>query len=263
MPKHIQTELVDQVLTITLNRTRVQNALIPALLSEVIHVLTDARDRPDIRAVVLQANGTAFSIGGDIHGFKRQFPDIRDYALDIVGKLNQMMLAMIDLPQPIVTAVHGVVTGGSIGFVLASDLVLLAPQAVFKGHYPSAGFSPDGGWGVLLPRIVGQRRTAECLLLNQSFTAQQAVDWGVANRVVPQADLRDEALRMARKIARYPSGTMHNSKQLLWRERDQIAADLEMERQKFVQQIQHQDAHDGVLRFLETFKDYPKAEDWD
>lgn len=261
MRKHILSELIDQVLVITLNRTRAQNALIPALLTEVIDVLTDARGRPDIRAVVLQANGAAFSIGGDIHGFKQQFPAIRDYALDIVGKLNQMMLAMIDLPQPIVTAVQGVVTGGSIGFVLASDLVLLAPEAVFKAHYPSAGFSPDGGWGVLLPRIIGPRRAAECLLLNQSFGAQQAVDWGVANRVVSQADLRADAHAMARKIARYPAGTMHNSKQLLWRERDQIAADLESERQRFVQQIQHKDAHDGVLKFLETFKDYPKAEE--
>jgi len=260
MPKHIQTEVIDQILVITLNRTRSQNALVPALLAEVIEVLTTARTAPDIRAVILQANGAAFSIGGDIHGFKAQFPDIRDYALDIVGKLNQMMLAMIDLPQPIVTAVHGVVTGGSLGFVLASDIVLLAPEAVFKAHYPSAGFSPDGGWGVLLPRIIGQRRASECLLLNQSFSAQQAVDWGVANRVVLQAELRDQAQKMARKIAQYPAGSMRNSKQLLWRERDQIAIDLELERQKFVQQIMHKDAHDGVLRFLETFKDYPKAE---
>ncbi|MGZ3159863.1 MAG: enoyl-CoA hydratase/isomerase family protein, partial [Burkholderiaceae bacterium] len=87
------------------------------------------------------------------------------------------------------------------------------------------------------------------------------VEWGVANRLVTQNDLRDEALKLARKIARYPSGTMRNSKQLLWRERDQIAIDLESERQKFVQQILHKDAHDGVLRFLETFKDYPKAEE--
>jgi 2-(1,2-epoxy-1,2-dihydrophenyl)acetyl-CoA isomerase len=259
--KHIQTELADHILVITLNRTRAQNALIPALLAEVTAALQDARDRLDIRAVVLQANGPAFSIGGDIHGFKQQFPDIRDYALDIVGKLNQMMLAMIDLPQPIITAVQGVVTGGSIGFVLASDLVLLAPEAIFKAHYPSAGFSPDGGWSVILPRIIGPRRSAECLLLNQSFSAQQAVEWGVANRVVAQADLREQAQQMARKIARYPSGTMRNSKQLLWRERDQIAIDLELERQKFVQQILHKDAHDGVLRFLETFKDYPAPDD--
>jgi 2-(1,2-epoxy-1,2-dihydrophenyl)acetyl-CoA isomerase len=261
MTKHIQTELIDQLLVITLNRTRAHNALLPSLLAEVIQVLADVGRRPDIRAVVLQANGPSFSIGGDIHGFHRQFPDIRDYAHDIVGKLNQMMLAMIDLPQPIVTAVHGIVTGGSIGFVLASDLVLIAPEAVFKAHYPTAGFSPDGGWGVLLPRLIGARRTAECLLLNQSFTAQQAVEWGVANRLVAQADLRAEALKMANKIARYPAGSMRNSKRLLWRERDQIAVDLEQELQRFVEQIQHKDAHDGVLRFLETFKDYPKPED--
>jgi 2-(1,2-epoxy-1,2-dihydrophenyl)acetyl-CoA isomerase len=261
MPKHIQTELIDQVLVITLNRTHAQNALIPALLSEVIEAFSEARDRPDMSAIMLQANGAAFSIGGDIHGFKQQFPDIRAYAEDIVGKLNQMMLAMIDFPHPVITAVHGVVTGGSIGFVLASDLVLLSPDAVFKAHYPSAGFSPDGGWGVLLPRIVGPRRAAECLLLNQSVSAEQAVEWGMANRIVANDQLREEAMKMARKIARYPAGTMCKSKQLLWRERAQIAADLELERDKFVQQILQKEAHDGVLRFLETFKDYPKSEE--
>jgi len=259
MSQYIQTVLTDQVLVITLNRVQAKNALIPALLQEVTDALHAVRDNAQVRAVVIQANSEAFSIGGDIHGFEQHFPDIRDYAADIVGKLNQMMLAMIDLPQPIVTAVQGVVTGGSIGWVLAADLVVLAPQAVFKAHYPSAGFSPDGGWAVLLPRIVGMRRAAECLLLNQSFTAEQAVEWGIANRMVAQDKLREEAFKMARKMALYPVGTMRNSKRLLWRERDQIALDLEAEREKFVHQIMQPEARAGVQRFLETFKDYPKA----
>ncbi|MBI1890464.1 MAG: enoyl-CoA hydratase/isomerase family protein [Burkholderiales bacterium] len=257
MNRHIQTELTEQVLIVTLNRIAAQNALIPDLLSELIAVFSRLPSEPNVHAVVLQSASAAFSIGGDMHSFNRHFPDIRDYALDIVGKLNQMMLAMIDTPQPIVTAVHGVVTGGSMGFVLASDLVLVSPQVVFKAHYPSAGFSPDGGWGVLLPRIAGARRTAECLLLNKSFSAQQAVDWGVANAIIEQDKLRDEAQQVARKIAAYPAGTMRTSKQLLWRERAQIAADLELEREKFVELITRDDAQKGILRFLQTYKDYP------
>jgi 2-(1,2-epoxy-1,2-dihydrophenyl)acetyl-CoA isomerase len=255
--KYIQTELSEQVLTISLNRLDAQNALIPQLLSELLGIFTEVSGNPEVRAVVLQSNSVAFSIGGDMHEFNRHFPDIRDYAQDIVGKLNQVILAMIDLQQPIVTAVHGVVTGGSIGLVLASDLVLVAPQAVFKAHYPSAGFSPDGGWGVLLPRIIGPRRAAECLLLNKSFDAHQAVEWGVANCVLTQESLREEARKMALRIARYPVGTMSNSKRLLWRERAQIALDLEQEKQKFVELILQDDAREGVHRFLQNYKDYP------
>lgn len=257
MTPTILTSLAENVLTVTLNRGDAQNALIPELLSELIAIYTELQENTEVHAVVLQSNSTAFSIGGDMHAFNRHFPDIRAYALDIVGKLNQMILAMIDMPQPVVTAVHGVVTGGSLGFVLASDLVLVAPQAQFKAHYPSAGFSPDGGWGVLLPRIIGPRRAAECLLLNKSFGAQQAVAWGVANCVVAQEELRDAAQAMAQKIARYPAGTMRNSKQLLWRERTHIAADLELEKEKFVELITRPEAQAGVQHFLQNYKDYP------
>lgn len=257
MTHHSQTELSDQILTIRLNRVGAQNALIPELLAELIDVYRALPADPAVRAVVVQSASAAFSIGGDLHGFNRNFPDIRDYALDIVGKLNDLMLAMIDLPQPIVTAVHGVVTGGSMGLVLASDLVLVAPQAVFKAHYPSAGFSPDGGWGVLLPRIIGARRSAACLLLNRSISAEEALDWGIANDLVTSERLQEAARDMAQKIARYPEGTMRTSKQLLWRERAQIAVDLESERQKFVELITGADAQSGVRRFLETYQDYP------
>lgn len=253
----LHTELSDGILTVTLNRRAAQNALVPALLAQVTAAMNHAAGDDAVRAVLLQSASDAFSIGGDMHAFNRHFPDIRAYAKDIVGKLNQTMLAMIDLPKPIVTAVHGPVTGGSMGFVLASDLVLVSPQAVFKAHYPSAGFSPDGGWGVLLPRLIGARRAAECLLLNRSITAEQAVEWGIANRLVESAALLDDARKMALKIARYPAGTMRTSKQLLWRERAQIAADLDLELAKFVELITADGTQQLVQAFLNTYRDYP------
>ncbi len=107
--------------------------------------------------------------------------DLRAYSDELVGKLNQVILALIDLPQPVVAAVDGAVTGGSIGLVLASDLVFLSPRAVFKAHYATAGFCPDGGWTALLPRIAGQRQAAAALYINRSIRAEEAVMCGLAH----------------------------------------------------------------------------------
>ncbi|HMM48022.1 MAG TPA: enoyl-CoA hydratase/isomerase family protein, partial [Miltoncostaeaceae bacterium] len=123
----------------------------------------DAR-RGETRAVVLAADGEGFPIGGDMRRFAAEMagPALQTYAAELVGLLNQAVLALLRLPQPVVAAVHGHVTGGSLGLVLACDLAVMADDAVLKAHYATAGFTPDGGWTALLPRLVGTRRAAAC-----------------------------------------------------------------------------------------------------
>jgi 2-(1,2-epoxy-1,2-dihydrophenyl)acetyl-CoA isomerase len=210
--------------------------------------------------VVLAADGPAFSIGGDMRRFQRERSgDLLAYSSGLVGKLNQAILAMVDLPQPIVAAVHGVVTGGSIGLVLAADLAYLSPEAAFKAHYATAGFGPDGGWTALAGRLAGQRRAAAALLLNRTIHAEEAVAWGLANEVVPAADLPQAAVAAVRKIAAYPAGTMRAAKALLWGDRERLAADLEAERRRFLELIGTSQAQAGVDEFLRRFKDYPDS----
>jgi 2-(1,2-epoxy-1,2-dihydrophenyl)acetyl-CoA isomerase len=153
--------------------------------------------------------------------------------------------------------VHGIVTGGSIGLVLAADLVYVAPQAVFKAHYATAGFGPDGGWTALVGRAAGQRRAAAALLLNRTVRAEEAVAWGLANEVVPANELREKAEAAARRIAASPAGTMRAAKRLLWGDRDRLAADLEAERARFVELVGEPAALAGVDTFLRDFRDYP------
>jgi enoyl-CoA hydratase/carnithine racemase len=157
--------------------------------------------------------------------------------------------------------VHGIVTGGSIGLVLAADLVMLAPQAAFKAHYATAGFGPDGGWTALVSRLAGRRRAAAALLLNRSIRAEEAVAWGLANEIVAADALQETAAVAARKIAAYPAGTMRAAKGLLWGDRLQLAADLEAERARFVELIAAPEAVAGVDAFLRDFASYPDARD--
>jgi 2-(1,2-epoxy-1,2-dihydrophenyl)acetyl-CoA isomerase len=203
-----------------------------------------------IRAVVLQANGRSFSTGGDALGFVEHAADIEAYARQIAGLLNQVVMAMVDLPMPIVTAVHGIVTGGSVGFILGSDIVLVAPEASFTPYYSVVGPSPDGGWATWLPLLIGPRRAAEVLYLNQTIDAETAVAWGLANRIVPAERIRGTALTMAEEIAGKKPGSIRHTRQLLYRHRFDIAAGLEAELDHFVEQMVEGEGLAGFQEFV-------------
>ncbi len=235
------------IATLTLNRPERHNSLVPELLHDLLDAL---KQLPDVRAVILQANGRSFSTGGDVRGFYNHRADIEAYSRDVVGLLNQAILALVVFPAPIVTAVHGKVTGGSIGFVLASDIILTAPEATFTPYYATVGYSPDGGWTVMLPAVIGSRRAAEALLLDRPITAQEACTWGIANRIVPADKIRVEARAIAEKIGQQKAGSICRAKRLLWSSPQQLAGRLEEERQQFVQQIVTVEAQDGMGHFL-------------
>jgi 2-(1,2-epoxy-1,2-dihydrophenyl)acetyl-CoA isomerase len=223
---------------------------VPELLGELLAVLEAVAGDPDVHAAVLQANGRSFSTGGDVAGFRDHLDEVGTYAHEIVGLLNRVILAMVDLPVPLVAAVHGIVTGGSLGLVLGCDVVLVAPEASFAPYYSVVGFSPDGGWTAMLPAIIGPKRTAEVLMCNLTITAGQAVAWGLASRIVPAAHIRDDALRMARDIAALKPGSTRHAKRLLSPDSLHLAARLDAERDRFVQQIETDEAQAGILSFL-------------
>lgn len=258
----VRVERADGVARVVLCRSGMRNALVPELLDELLAALAQLRDDAECRAVLLAAEGPAFSIGGDMRRFQRERErgsagSLHAYSSLLVGRLNEAILALIDLPQPVVVAVHGIVTGGSIGLVLAADLIYLAPQVVFKAHYATAGFSPDGGWTALVGRVAGVHRAAAALLLNRSVRAEEAVAWGLANAVLAAGALEETAAAAARRMAAYPAGTMRAAKRLLWGDRAQLAADLEAERRQFLELIVQPAAQEGVSAFLRDFRDYP------
>lgn len=251
MSQLVLHEFADGVVTVTLNRPDRHNSLVPALLEDYLEALQAAQSRPGLRAAVLRANGRSFSTGGDALGFVEHFDDVESYSRRIVGLLNQAILAMLDFPVPIVAAVHGAVTGGSLGLVLASDLVLVSPETTFRPYYSEVGPSPDGGWLALLPAIIGPKRTAEVVMLNQAISAEQAIVWGLANRIVSGEQIQEEAQQVAQDIAAKKPGSIRHTKRLLNLDRDQVAARLEAERDHFLQQIATTEAQDGFRNFLE------------
>jgi 2-(1,2-epoxy-1,2-dihydrophenyl)acetyl-CoA isomerase len=237
------------VAILTLNRPQRHNSLVPELLKDLLAALEDLQMDSQIRAVVLQANGRSFSTGGDLRGFYDHLDDIEAYAGEIVGLLNQVILGMVDLPVPVVAAVHGIVTGGSLGLVLASDIVLVTSEVSFTPYYNMVGFSPDGGWTAWLPQIIGPKRTAQILMQNATISAEQAVAWGLANHLVPREETRTQALETAQDIAAKQFGSIRQTKRLLYPA--DLAERLETERRHFIEQIKTQETEKSMIAFLE------------
>jgi enoyl-CoA hydratase/carnithine racemase len=247
----VLAERVGSIAILTLNRSERHNSLVPELLEALLAALAAVGEDPDVRAVVLQANGRSFSTGGDVGGFYGHMDNLPVYAGKLVGLLNRVILALLELPVPIVAAVHGIVTGGSLGMVLGCDVVLAAPGASFTPYYTVVGFCPDGGWTAMLPVIIGPKRAAEVLLRNLTITAKQAVAWGLVSRIVPGDRIRHEALAVARDIAAQKPGSISHTKRLLGLADGDLVARLEAERTRFIEQIASDEARQGIITFLE------------
>lgn len=249
--------LLDQigpVATITLNRPERHNSLVPGLLRDLLGALQQVEAAEDVRAVVLQAAGPSFSTGGDAAEFVAHADAIKDYAQEVVGLLNDAILALTDLTVPVVACVHGPVTGGSLGLVLAADIVLVAPEAGFTPYYSVVGPSPDGGWTALLPKIVGRQRAAAILMLNDTIDAEQAIAWGIAYQLVPGDEIRAQAQQVARTLAGRKPGSVRHTKRLLAADREQLASDLAAELEHFVAHIVTLEASGGFAAFVANLR---------
>ncbi len=244
----VKTQRDGPVATLTLARPKRHNSLVPALLNDLLEAFGDVEADSAVRAVVLAAEGRSFSTGGDVKAFFAAGDDLADYASETVGLLNEVIMRMIRLPKPIVAAVHGMVTGGSLGLVLASDVVLVAPAVTITPWYSVVGFSPDGGWTAMLPSLIGTKRTALLLLANQSISAEQAVDWGIAAEVT--SSVAERAATVAAEIAAMEQGAVRSAKRLLYPDVEPLEAALEAERQAFVEQIVTAEARKGMAAFL-------------
>ena len=248
----VRTERRDGVLRLVLDRPRRGNALTPDLLDAVLAALDDAGDA---RAIVITGAGRAFSSGGDVGEFHARTND-RDallaYADRIVGTLNRVVLRLRDMPGPVIAAVNGPVTGGSVGLMLAADIVVMAQSAFIQPYYARMGFAPDGGWTALMPERIGRARTARWLTLDERVDAAGAQAMGLADRVVADADLDREVAAVLAGLADLDTSLAGTTRKLLDTQigAPDLAARLDNERRAFLDRIAREDTRRRMNAFL-------------
>ncbi|MEW6050648.1 MAG: 1,4-dihydroxy-2-naphthoyl-CoA synthase [Candidatus Zixiibacteriota bacterium] len=184
---------------ITINRPEVRNAFRPQTVTEMSHALADAREDESIGVVILTGEGDkAFCSGGDqrIRGEAGYKDDEGVNRLNVLDFQRQMRTC----PKPIIAMVAGYAIGGGHVLHLLCDLTIAADNAVFGQTGPKVG-SFDGGYGAsYMARIVGQKKAREIWFLCRQYSAQQALDMGLVNAVVPLARLEEETVQWCREI---------------------------------------------------------------
>ena len=192
-------ETWDGIAKITINRPEVRNAFRPLTVVEMSKAFEVAREDPQIGVVVLTGAGTeAFCSGGD----QRVRGDDGYVDAGGTGRLNvlDLQVQIRRLPKPVVAMVAGYAIGGGHVLHVVCDLTIAADNAKFGQTGPRVG-SFDGGYGAgLLARIVGQKKAREIWFLCEQYDAQQALDMGLVNKVVPLADLEKETVAWCRRM---------------------------------------------------------------
>lgn len=252
-PKTIDLRLDDRVAWITLNRPESRNALTPELGRDLIRMLDQVAADAEARAIVITGAGNGFCSGADL---KADVWGRRNGSLDLLGPLqevfNPMILRLRMLEKPVIAAVNGGAVGIGGSLALAADLVVLAESAYFLMAFANVGLTLDGGASALLVGRVGHGRASELGLLAEQVGSEQALAWGLANQVVPDAELHAAAGKLAAKLAAGPPGSYAATKRTLNAAAyPNLAEVLELEAALQQQRAESADFQEGVQAFLE------------
>ncbi|BCL27903.1 enoyl-CoA hydratase/isomerase family protein [Streptomyces aurantiacus] len=206
-------EVSDGLATITLNRPEAMNAMNTETKVAFREAARAAAADDSVRAVLLTAAGDrAFCVGQDLKEHVGGLLAARERSGSGEGVMstvqehyNPIVRALTGAAKPVVAAVNGVAAGAGFGFALAADYRIVADTAAFNTSFAGVALTADSGISWTLPRVVGPSRAADLLLFPRSITAQEAYELGIANRIVPLAELAAEAVKLARTLAEGPT----------------------------------------------------------
>ena len=244
----VETTRDGAVLTITLNRPEVLNALTAAVHKALATALKEARG-PDVRAVVITGAGRGFCVGQDLNEF-------REAAGDIGARLRENyhpnILALRALEKPVIAAVNGPAAGAGLSLAFACDLRIAADDATFVPAFINIGLVPDSGSTFFVRRLLGSARAFEWLTSGRRLTAAEAHAWGLVSEVVEADALQARAASLAAQLASMPTRGIALTKRLLdHAEQTTLEEQLELEAQLQAAATQTADFREGVAAFLE------------
>ena len=249
----IKTATVNGVATIEIARPEKKNALTVAMYQAMADALTAAREDTAVRAVLITGQPGVFTSGNDIEDFMARPPGQGSEGLD--SPVFRFMRALLDCDKPVVAAVTGAAIGIGTTLLLHCDLVYVADDARLAMPFVSLGLVPEFASSLLVPQLMGHRRAAEKLLLGDPFTAEQAVECGLANAVLPAGEVVNHARRIAERFNALPPGAVREAKQLLRApQREQVLATIRTEGALFAQRLRSPEATEAFQAFFQKRK---------
>jgi len=249
--------VTDGIGLLTFSRPKSLNSLTFEVYRELVRFFEEARRDDELRVVVLTGTGRGFCSGGDVFEIigellKMEMKGI----LEFTRMTGDLVKAIRLLDKPVIAAVNGLAAGAGAVIALASDLRVCAASASFRFLFTQVGLTgADMGAGYLLPKVIGLSRATELLMLGDPVDAETAARYGLANRVVPDAELMGAAMDWARRLAEGPTLALSMTKRMLQNEMNMdIVSAVEAEAQAQALMLQGQDHR----AFFEAFKEKRK-----
>lgn len=243
-------ETTDGICRITLNRPQVYNALSRALILDLTAALQIAGGDPAVRVVVLTGAGEkAFCSGADL---KEGLSDAGSLGQSLRESYNPMILALRNLPKPVIARLNGVAAGAGCSLALACDLRIATETATLSQIFVNIGLVPDAGSTFFLPRLIGTARAFELASTGRMVPAREALEMGLVNQVVPADQLDVAVNEIATRYAQAPTATIGYIKHLLNQSAtSSLAEQLNHEADYQDKAALTHDAGEGILAFLQ------------
>jgi 2-(1,2-epoxy-1,2-dihydrophenyl)acetyl-CoA isomerase len=231
-------EKSDGIVTLTMNRPDVLNAINEKMGQELQEALRNAERDEEVRCIILTGKGRAFSSGEDIQDLRGQYEHGENPRLGerLVYKYNPIIRRIRRMEKPIIAAVNGVAAGAGAGIACACDIRIASEKAKFLQAFVRVGLAPDSGTSFFLPRLVGFAKAMELSLAGEELTSKDAERFGMISKVVPEAELMIAARDLAIKLSQGPPKAVGLTKRAL---NKSISSDLEsvLEYESYLQEI--------------------------
>ena len=261
-PPILLRETVGSIRVLTLNRSAARNSLSEGLIAELQGALKQIHDDNSVRAVVIAANGPAFSAGHDMKELTARRSDAdrgRAYFGQIMNACSAMMQAVVHLPKPVVAAVQGIATAAGCQLVASCDLAVASEAAGFATPGVDIGLFCSTPM-VALSRNIPRKQAMEMLLTGEPISAATAKNIGLVNRVVAAGTERDAAIALAQKVALKSAYTIKLGKEAFYRQAEMSLADAyRYAAEVMTENMMARDAEEGIGAFIE--KREPKWHD--
>lgn len=252
MDENLLVEERGAVLWLTLNRPDAMNALSPAMIGALDQAMAHAANSEQIRCVVITGVGRAFCAGADLKAVRSELGTDEQALGRFLARASATMARIENLPKPVIAAVNGSAFAGGLEIILACDLVLASETALLGDAHVNFGLLPGGGGSVRLPRKVGVNRAKSMLYTGEPVPVSEFVACGFIHQVVPTAQLRDAAERLATSIAAKSPLVLRRLKQLVSAGLEQPSATaMQLELAACDAHVSSHDFREGLAAFQE------------
>lgn len=253
--ENIEFSIQNSIALITLNRPSFANSLNAEMVSELANAAHICDSEKSVKVVLLSGNGPLFCGGGDLKSFAAVKTDLGPQLKILADELHKSISLFARMTPIVITAVNGMAAGAGFSLAIAGDYVLAAESAKFTMAYTAAGLTPDGSSTYFLPRLAGMRRAQELIFTNRVLTANEALDWQLVTRVVPDDQLQIFAKSLAEQFACGPSDVHGTVKKLLLSSlANGLEVQMELEGRAIANSSMNANGIEGIRAFAEKRK---------